>query len=740
MEGSLAELFVVLSLKDNLSGGINESTGKLTQFASSAAGVAIGVGVLSDQIGTTVDRFKTLDSAAQVTALQTGNTAEEMKVLIDGLYSADTSLEESAALFEALGKAGLKSTEDLKTAGDAFDSLGDAIGTPGAALVETLVPAFKAFGIEVADAAQYTDGLTTMFMTTGVSASEFGTAITRMAPKLAENGLSMQAMETALIGLSDKGIKGRLAMQELAKGIDESADANKDGIISTEEFMAAVGLTGEQVAAASKKLSDSAGATQKYADAQNAGISASEGFAVQLDKVGIALGGVVAPVGGVLAGLGSMSGAITTIGGSVTILQSVSTAMTAMSSGSVIAGLSGLSTSILGVGASMTAALIPALIAAAPIILGIGIALVAIYALNELGVFDWIIEQGAAFGEWIRNFDIAAAFQGIIDFFTNLPQTIMNALGGNGGANMAQIIVGVLFPPLGILLLLNQFFPQIGEWFADIGNKVIAILTSIDPVNVVLGIIGLVFPPARILAEMGIGLDDIIKFLTDMPGKLISTLASINPTDVIIGIIEVIFPVIKLLDELGIGLDDILDWFSDIPRQVLDAIVGAAIGVAKFVDAIFPVDDILKFLTDGFNNILGGAVQFAKDLIQAFKDIADGIIKPVNDLYDTIKTKLSDLWTFIKGIWEDVAEAFDDIVSKIPLIGGGTGNDNTDTLNGLTPGPGIVTIPETTNNTNNSTAQVVITGDIYINANDSADVGNWFMDMARNGQIYRGVI
>ena len=102
MEGSLAELFVVLSLKDNLSEVINESTSKLTGFATSAAGVAVGVGVLSDQLGSTVDRFKTLDSAAQVTALQTGNTAEEMKVLINGLYSADTSLEESAALFEAL--------------------------------------------------------------------------------------------------------------------------------------------------------------------------------------------------------------------------------------------------------------------------------------------------------------------------------------------------------------------------------------------------------------------------------------------------------------------------------------------------------------------------------------------------------------------------------------------------------------------------------------------------------------
>ena len=42
MEGSLAELFVVLSLKDNLSGGINESTNKLTGFATSAAGVAVG--------------------------------------------------------------------------------------------------------------------------------------------------------------------------------------------------------------------------------------------------------------------------------------------------------------------------------------------------------------------------------------------------------------------------------------------------------------------------------------------------------------------------------------------------------------------------------------------------------------------------------------------------------------------------------------------------------------------------
>ena len=437
-DGVLAELFVVLGLKDEMSDKVEGSAGKLSKFTTAASAVAVGVGALSVGLGTTVDRFKTLDSAAQVTALQTGLTADEMQGLINGLYSADTSLEESAALFQALGKAGLTSVEDLKSAGDAFDTLGDAIGVPGEALVNNLSPAFKAFGIDVADAGKYTDGLTTMFMETGVSAEEFGTAVTRMAPKLAESGLSMEDMETALVGLSEKGVKGKLAMAALSEGIKDSADANKDGKISQEEFMKAVGLTADQVATASQKIQDSAGATEKYAEAQNSGISSTEKWKVMLDKAIMSVGEFAKPLDDVVSGLSVFGGTLSGMGSGILILQSVAPALSAMSGGSVIAGLSGLAGSVSAVGASMMAALIPALIAAAPIIIGIGVALVAIYALNELGVFDWIIEQGAAFSEWLANFDIGAAFQGIIDFFTNLPQTIMDALGGGGEGKTPQ--------------------------------------------------------------------------------------------------------------------------------------------------------------------------------------------------------------------------------------------------------------------------------------------------------------
>jgi len=326
-----------------------------------------------------------------------------------------------------------------------------------------------------------------------------------------------------------------------------------------------------------------------------------------------------------------------------------------MSGTSVIAGLGGLSTSILGVGTSMMTALIPALIAAAPIIIGIGIALAALYVLNELGVFDWIIEQGAAFGEWIRAFDIGAAFQGIIDFFTGLPEMIMSALGGGGG-DIAGLIVSILFPPLLILNLLNTFFPEIGEWFADIGNKVLSFITSIDPVNIILGIVGAIFPPAKILAEMGVGLDDVIKFFTDLPGKIIGVISGIGPDTIVAGLLAVIFPPTLILTALGVSWVDVGNWFAELPGKILEALTGAAIAVDEFVNSIFPLDEIFNVLQTGWGDILSGVtdfvgsfvdaiVSFTKETLDLFADLFSGINQFVEDAKTAVLTFLTDIVT-----------------------------------------------------------------------------------------------
>ena len=56
--------------------------------------------------------------------------------------------------------------------------------------------------------------------------------------------------------------------------------------------------------------------------------------------------------------------------------------------------------------------------------------------------------------------------------------------------------------------------------------------------------------------------------------------------------------------------------------------------------------------------------------IQCFTDVAAGLVAPLQSIYDTIYTKLTAVWNFVKGIWDNIVKAFNDIMSKIPFIGG----------------------------------------------------------------------
>jgi len=801
MADTLAELFVVLGLKDEMSS-------KLSTAVTAASALSAGLYLLTQAAEGPIDAFNKLESAAEVTALQTGNTADEMQGLIEGLHSADTSLTESIDLFTALGKAGYDNVQDLKYLGDQFDTLGDATGKTGAQLVDTLIPAFKALGESVQDEVDF-DRLAVMFMETNVSAEEFGTTVKRIGPNLVEAGLDLEDLEVAMVAMADSGIEGRLAISRLndifkenadaAKEVEEAqkevedaakslsdandkladsnenlldsqdsykdssdkvadaegnlaeaklklvevqnnqkssaldvlraqndvesasrklesahrdqadasrgvaeaqkeqnvaiegvyeatdaasaaalklseaqkkgADSNKDGKLSNEELASSLGITVEKLTGAEQKLGDSAGKMQEYADAQNKALPVSAQFNTTLEKIGLAIGEQLQPFEGLVGAIGAFTSVTTAIATPLLLLQTVGPALQAMTGGSLLAGLGTLSASISAVGASMAAALIPALIAAAPIIIGIGIALVAIYALNELGVFDWIIDQGAAFGEWLRNFDIGAAFQGILDFFTNLPQTIMDALGGSGGGDIAGMIVSVIFPPLLIINLLNAAFPQIGEFFSSIPGKVMDFLKGLDPNLIVSVIIGVIFPPTIILSALGVNWISIGKWFADI-GALVMSAISQAVIDAV-EIADKILPISEILAVLIAGWEAITTWAAGIGQSLVD-VIGAGFGLLLaaikgyiaqvLTDAQTLISTVTSAITVLFSTISG----LLSGFISSATETISGFISTVIDAYTiAFSTIIELLTTWISDFTTGIVAFFSDIVAKL---------------------------------------------------------------------------
>ena len=490
---------------DEMGDSAANSDGSLNTLVTTAAALTAGVGLLASGLETVANRENELDSAGKVLALQTGETAEAMEGLIMQFYTADTSMEEAAAMFQALGKAGVTSAADLEKAGTAFDTLADAVGAPGDKLTEDLIPAFKAFGIELTDADQYIDGLATMFQKTGVDSSDFGRTIQRLGPEIASAGLSMEDLETAMVAMSEAGYTGRSMMSELSKAVSEGSDTNGDGKISFEELTAAMGLSGDAIDTARGKMDESAGSAKEFADAMNiAATGVGDDMKVALDKLVIGFGDFLGPFDSVIGAVATFAPAMEGIGGGVIALQALGSVLPALSAGSIVTGLSGLAGSIGALGATMTASLIPALIAAAPIILGVAAAIAILWALNELGVFDWIIEQGAAFAAWIQNFDVGAAFQGVIDFFTGLPGMIMDAItGGGGGVDIPALIAGILFPPPVFSCCSSVLSSDWGMF--EHRKQDHRVHSGIDRCGC-LAIVGHI-PPCEILSELGIGLD-----------------------------------------------------------------------------------------------------------------------------------------------------------------------------------------------------------------------------------------
>jgi len=154
----------------------------------------------------------------------------------------------------------------------------------------------------------------------------------------------------------------------------------------------------------------------------------------------------------------------------------------------------GIGASILSIGTSLTTAAASVgafVVAAAPLLVvlaGLALGLAAVYAMNELGVFDWIYNAGYEFGgfvmgagadfrEWLDGVPgwCEEASSGAVNWFTGLPDAIGGAVAsipdtvGGAFSGLVDIVGNVLS---GIPGALVGSFSTIAEAFSALGGRV----------------------------------------------------------------------------------------------------------------------------------------------------------------------------------------------------------------------------------------------------------------------------
>lgn len=381
---SIAELFVLLKLKDETGEGLENSSGKWAKYGVAVGGAMTGIGVAGEKL---TDQFRGLDSAAATTAISMGLPEEAVRNMITTIWSADTPLEEAAGLIDALGRAGLKSEPQIMAAATAFDMLADANGANAAIMAQELIPAFNAFGIPLTEVGKHIDSITYMTRNSTITWEDFAGVTSKLGPQMHDAGLSMEDTAAILLVLEQNGYKGRNATAAFRDAVTQ---ASKDGTgyqgvlqILNDKY----GVQSGVIDTVKTSMSQAQGITERTADAQNRVVSASDKMNTEFSKATTSVGGMVGPLDLVFAAFERLGPAIMTIAGLSYVFPSIGTAISGLGA-SITGALSGLTTQLIPVLTAIGGSLVAGIAA------GIALGLAGVWVLLKTGVLDALANLG----------------------------------------------------------------------------------------------------------------------------------------------------------------------------------------------------------------------------------------------------------------------------------------------------------------------------------------------------------
>lgn len=236
------------------------------------------------------------------TAITLGKTTSEMRALVLEVTDVGLKVGETAATFEVLARAGVRSSTELKNATKAYDALGHAAGMDANVVADVMTPALKALGEEIPQTANEMDAFTWLIKNTTVDLTDFASAMNYVAVYGDKLNVTSTDMVAMLAVLASRGIQGSAAVRRLRTATSEAAETGKD-------LAEVLGITQDELDTYKTKLQSATGITEKYAKAAEAQYGFMDKLKQKWDELKLKMSGTLSflePMFNVFVALGPM--------------------------------------------------------------------------------------------------------------------------------------------------------------------------------------------------------------------------------------------------------------------------------------------------------------------------------------------------------------------------------------------------------------------------------------------------
>lgn len=388
MAGSLGEVAYDIIANNKTGAGLD---GARSGFVTTAGDIINALESVSAKLAEFDEKNAKLNTNLGITALTLGMNAEELRGWAGELSSSTDSIDEMAAVIDALARSGIKSHDAMISTAEGFDALADATQQEADIMTTSMIPAFNAFKIPLQDVGKYSDALAFTFNTTQVSADEFGRTMAKMGPELNNAGLSMNDVLAIMVNMKEAGYTNKNMMTELTAAMAKSNDVNKDGKVSRDEILAYLKLSPAGLAEETTALAtNSKGYTEKAATVVNSNKSITESHKNMVDNFILGNGAWTTSITSAAATITSV------LGGLVVPFMVLNTLVPSLTAG-ITTALSGLAASLSSALTTAGTAIAGSLVAA--IAAGVVLGLAGVWVLLKTGVLDALAGLGDAISE-----------------------------------------------------------------------------------------------------------------------------------------------------------------------------------------------------------------------------------------------------------------------------------------------------------------------------------------------------
>lgn len=502
-----------------------------------------------------------LNADLATTGLTLGATVGEMRDLALATTNVTFPLESVAATFDILARAGVKTKDEMQAAATAFDTLADATGSSAEEVAGILIPAFKAFGEELPLTVGELDKFTWLAKTTTVNLSDFGGILAYLAPEMDNLGVSMDDTIAIMAALEAKGLTGSAATRVFRTAVTEAAT----GEVTLSE---ALGLTSAEVDIQRTAMEAATGITDEYAAAAN------EQYGV-MDKLKQSFSEMTLRVGSMLTPFEPLLGVMTAAGPAMMFLgTSTGTATVkfiANTTAMIAQKVAMVASKVAMVAATAAQWLFNAAMTANPI----GIVIAALAAL------------GAAIFVIVKNWDTirektVEVWNTIVDFVKMIFGKIVGFVKDHWDKMLA-----ILFPAVGLPLLIFRHWGQIVDVVKTMWNAVVAFLVGIW---------------ARITDLIKTTWDNIASFFSGVWQTILGVFR--RHWDMILA---VIFPVVGIPVLIARNWGAIVDVVKDIWNKVIGVFGKIQDRIANVMN---PVKDVILAPIRGALRLVGDAINW----------------------------------------------------------------------------------------------------------------------------------